>query len=36
MGFLRSKRVRENLLKYCEFDIFAEVMIIDKLREMIK
>ncbi len=30
------EKVRENLLKYCELDTLAEVMIVEKLREMVK
>src|SRR3989338_6498253 len=29
-----KKKVRENLLKYCELDTLAEVMIVEKLREI--
>jgi len=28
-------KIRENLLKYCELDTFAEVMIVEKLKELI-
>ncbi len=30
------KRIRESLLKYCEMDTMAEVMIVEKLRELIE
>ena len=30
-----KKKVRDNLLKYCELDTMAEVMIVEKLREII-
>jgi len=30
------KEIRENLFKYCELDTLAEVMIVEKLREIIK
>jgi hypothetical protein len=31
-----KKKVRDNLLKYCELDTLAEVMIVEKLRELIE
>ena len=31
----QKKKVRENLLKYCELDTLAEVMIVEKLREIV-
>ncbi len=30
-----KKKVRDNLLKYCELDTLAEVMIVEKLREIV-
>ena len=30
-----KRKVRENLLKYCELDTLAEVMIVVKLRELV-
>ena len=30
-----KKEIRENLLKYCELDTLAEVMIVEKLRELV-
>jgi len=32
----KRKQVREDLLKYCGLDTEAEIMIIDKLRELVK
>ena len=32
----QKKKVRENLLKYCELDTLAEAMIIEKLRKLVK
>ena len=29
------KKIRENLLKYCEMDTLAEFMIISKLKELV-
>ena len=29
-----KQKVRENLLEYCKLDTFAEVMIVEKLREL--
>ena len=31
-----KKKIRENLLKYCELDTLAEVIIVEKLRELIR
>lgn len=31
-----KKKIRDNLLKYCELDTLAEVMIVEKLGELIK
>ncbi len=30
-----KKKIRDNLLKYCELDTLAEVMIVDKLRKIV-
>ena len=30
-----KRKVRDNLLKYCELDTLAEVMIVERLREII-
>ena len=30
-----KKKIRENLLKYCELDTLAEVMIVEKLQGML-
>src|SRR3989344_4371496 len=35
MCYNNGKDVRENLLKYCELDTLAEVMIVEKLREIV-
>jgi len=35
MCYNNGKDVREALLKYCELDTLAEVMIVEKLRELI-
>jgi len=35
MCYNNGKDVREALLKYCELDTLAEVMIVDKLKEVI-
>lgn len=34
MTYNKGKDVRESLLKYCELDTFAEVMIVEELREI--
>ena len=36
MCYNNGKDVREALLKYCELDTLAEVMIVEKLRELVK
>jgi len=30
-----KKKVRDNLLKYCELDTLAEVMIVEELKELV-
>ena len=34
MAYNNGKDVREALLKYCELDTLAEVMIVEKLKEL--
>ena len=32
----KQKKIREHLEEYCELDTYAEVLILDKLRDLVK